>query len=129
VKVAEAAPRAAAPEPHEVAPSSAPVREGDLVGPGEGVVEPRIVRMGAFTNLPPQVKQMARGTSGLGTLMISALITETGAVSDTRILKKSPYQAVDDAAVNALKTSKIDPATKNGVRVKMWKTFAITVKP
>jgi serine/threonine-protein kinase len=126
VKVAEARPVEARPAD---VPPNAPVREGDLVGPGEGVVEPRIVRMGAFTNLPPQVKQMSRGSGGLGTLMISALITENGAVSDTRIVKASPYKAVDDAAVNALKGSKIEPATKNGVRVKMWKTFAITVKP
>jgi len=127
--VAEAAPRSAPAETHADVPSNAPVREGDLVGPGEGVVEPRIVRMGAFTNLPPQVKQMARGSTGLGTILISALITESGSVADTRILKKSSYSAVDDAAINALRTSKIDPATKNGVRVKMWKTFSITVKP
>jgi TonB family protein len=126
VKVAEARP--AEPRAADI-PGNAPVREGDLVGPGEGVVEPRIVRLGAFTNLPPQVKQMSRGSGGLGSLMISALITETGAVADTRVVKPSPYKAVDDAAVNALRNSKIEPATKNGVRVKMWKTFAITVKP
>ncbi len=131
VRVAEArpAPAEARPAPADVPPSSAAVREGDLVGPGEGVVEPKIVRMGAFTNLPPQLKQMSHGGSSLGTLMISALITENGSVADTRIAKASAYKAVDEAAINALKSSKIEPATKNGVRVKMWKTFTITVKP
>jgi len=127
VRVAEARPVEA--RPADVPPASAAIREGDLVGPGEGVVEPRIVRLGSFANLPPQVKQMARSGSGSSQVTISALITETGGVADTRVIKRSPYPAVDDAAINALKSSKVEPATKNGVRVKMWKTFAITVRP
>jgi hypothetical protein len=50
-------------------------------------------------------------------------------VTDTRIVRKSAYEFVDEAALVALKGSQIQPATKGGVRVKMWKTFAITVRP
>jgi hypothetical protein len=64
VRVAEAIPPTRAPAPAAAAPSAA-LKEGDLVGPGEGVVEPRIVRLGGF-KLPPQARQiqMKRGTSG-----------------------------------------------------------------
>ena len=137
--VAEA-PKSAAPPPVEVsvpdkapvipAASSAPVKEGDLVGPGEGVVEPRIVRLGSMSGLPIQARQIKRGGDGsIGTPFIIALIDESGAVQDVRVLKPSSYKFVDEAALRSLKSATIQPATKDGVRVKMWKTFYITVKP
>jgi len=137
--VAEA-PKSAAPPPVEVsvpdkAPvipvaSSAPVKEGDLVGPGEGVVEPRLVRLGNMSSLPVQARQVKRGADGsIGTPFLMALVDERGAVQEVRVLKPSSYKFVDDAAVRSLKGATIQPATKDGVKVKMWKTFPITVKP
>ncbi len=128
-------PRPAAPAavaPVAPAPASAAVREGDLVGPGAGVVEPQLVKLGRFPTLPPQAKQIQKrrdDPGGLGTVAIMALITETGQVAESRIVRKSSYEFVDEAALVALKGSQIQPATKGGVRVKMWKTFAITVRP
>jgi TonB family protein len=132
--------KSAAPPPVEVsvpeqapvipAVSSAPVKEGDLVGPGEGVVEPRLVRLGSMSNLPVQARQIKRGVDGsIGTALLMALVDESGAVQDVRVLKPSSYKFVDEAAVRALKGATILPATKDGVKVKMWKTFPITVKP
>lgn len=124
-----AAPVAAEPAAAEP-PPNAPVKVGDLVGPGEGVVEPRVTRLSPITGLPPQARNIQRGKGEpLGTPLILALIDENGKVAEVRIVKASPYKFVDDAAVNALKGSAIEPATKNGVKVKMWKTFAIPVKP
>ncbi|MBK9373891.1 MAG: TonB family protein [Holophagales bacterium] len=125
-------PRPAAPAPAAPAAASAAVREGDLVGPGAGVVEPQIVKLGRFPPLPPQAKQIQarrNDPSGLGTVAIMALVTETGQVSDARVVRSSTYKFVDEAALAALRGSQIKPATKGGVRVKMWKTFSITVKP
>ncbi|MCM3876414.1 MAG: protein kinase [Thermoanaerobaculia bacterium] len=137
--VAEA-PKSAAPPPVEVsvpdpAPaipvvSSAPVKEGDLVGPGDGVVEPRLVRLGSMVNLPVQARQIKRGADGsIGTPFLMALIDERGTVQEVRVLKPSNYKFVDEAAVRSLKGATIQPATKDGVKVKMWKAFPITVKP
>jgi TonB family protein len=137
--VAEAA-SSPAPPPVEVsvpdkapaipAPSSAPVKEGDLVGPGEGVVEPRLVRLGSMSNLPVQARQIKRGADGsIGTPFLMALVDERGAVQDIRVIKPSSYKFVDEAAMRSLKGATIQPATKDGVKVKMWKTFPITVKP
>ena len=123
-------PRAAAPAPPApAAPAAAAVREGDIVGAGPGVVEPRLIRLGAFPALPAQARQVKRGGGGdLGTVSVMALVNERGQVTESRVLRSSNYKFVDDAALAALKSAQIEPATKNGVRVKMYKTFAITVK-
>jgi TonB family protein len=108
------------------------VKEGDPVGPGEGVVEPKLIGSLVFPQLPPQAKsiQAQRGAGGvIGTPNILALIDEHGVVTATRVLKPSSYKFVDEAAVTALKHAKFAPATKNGIKVKMWKMFAIGVKP
>ncbi len=123
-----AAPQQALPSPPP--PIGRPA-EAELVGPGEGVVEPKVISMGAFTGLPPQARQLARGSAdgSLGTSILMALIDENGNVTDVRVVKNAPYKFVDEAAIRALKSARIAPATKNGVKVKMWSTIAVTVKP
>jgi TonB family protein len=112
------------------AASNAPVHEGDLVGPGEGVVEPRLVRLGPMSTLPPQVRQLRRGADGsIGTPILTALVDEHGTIQEIRVLRPSSYKFVDEAAIHSLKNATILPATKDGVNVKMWKSFPITVKP
>jgi CheY-like chemotaxis protein/tRNA A-37 threonylcarbamoyl transferase component Bud32 len=131
---------AAAPVPTEVSvaekppavptPSSVPVQEGDLVGPGDGVVEPKLVRLGAMGGMPPQARQVKRTSDGsIGTPVLMALVDEKGAVLETRIIRPSSYRFVDEAAARALKGATIQPATKDGVKVRMWKTFPIAVRP
>jgi TonB family protein len=106
------------------------VKEGDLVGPGEGVVEPSLVRLGSLGAMPPQARQVRRASDGsIGTPIIMALVDETGAVRQTRLVRPSSYKFVDEAAARALKGATIRPATKDGVKVKMWKTFPIEVRP
>ena len=137
---AEAAPKPTLAPPAEVsvpdkspvipAASNTPVSEGDLVGPSEGVVEPRLVRLGGMGDLPPQARQVTRAADGsIGTPFLMALVDERGVVRDIRVIKPSSYKFVDEAAVRSLKGATIQPATKDGVKVKMWKTFPITVKP
>ncbi len=137
---AEAAQKPPPPQPAEVsvpdnppvipAASNTPASEGDLVGPGEGVTEPRLVRLGGVGNLPPQARQISRAADGsIGTPFLMALVDERGAVLEVRIVKRSSYKFVDEAAVRSLKGATIQPATKDGVKVKMWKTFPIEVRP
>jgi TonB family protein len=130
--VEEAATKPPPPTAAPVAPTpanSGPV-EGELVGPGEGVVEPKVLAMGAFTGLPPQAWQLAHasGDGSLGTSILMALIDENGKVTDVRVVKGAPFKFVDEAAIRALRNAKIAPATKFGVKVKMWSTIAVTVK-
>lgn len=108
------------------------VKQGDLVGPGPGVIEPRLLRLGPY-RLPPEARKLALegGTSeqGLGTPIIMALVTETGEIAEARVLRPSAYQFVDEAAIQALKAGTLEPATKDGVRVRMWKAWPIAVRP
>jgi TonB family protein len=131
-KSVEAAPAKPTAPPPAAPPAPANVRpaEGDLVGPGEGVVEPKVLEMGAFTGLPPQARQLARASAdgSLGTCILMALIDENGNVTNVRVVKSAPYKFVDDAAIRALRNAKIAPATKYGVKVKMWSTIAVTVR-
>ena len=81
-------------------------------------------------NLPAQARQIKRGADGsIGTPILMALVDERGAVREVRVLKPSSYKFVDDAAGRSLRGATIQPATKDGVKVKMWKTFPINVKP
>ncbi len=123
--------RAPDPAPAIAPPANAVPREGELVGAGEGVVEPKLVRLGAFSGLPPNAKQLAsrRGDNSLGTPTVMALVNEKGAVVQTRMVKPSSYKFADEAAVNALKGARFDPPTKNGVKVSMWVTLSIRVTP
>jgi len=116
-----APPPAAPAAPAPAAPAAA-VREGDLVGAGPGVVEPRLVKLGSFGALPPQARRVASPAA------VMALVDERGRVSETRVVRSSGNKLADDAAVAALRGAQVEPATKGGVRVKMWKTFSITVK-
>jgi CheY-like chemotaxis protein/tRNA A-37 threonylcarbamoyl transferase component Bud32 len=112
------------------AASSVPVKVGDLVGPGQGVVEPRLVRLGSLGALPPQMRKMRKEADGsIGTPILTALVDERGAILEIRVLRPSSYKIVDEAAINSLKNATILPATKDGVKVKMWKSFPIIVKP
>jgi serine/threonine-protein kinase len=121
VRVAEP-PRPAVAAPAVPAAPSAAVREGDLVGAGPGVVEPRLNKLGPFPPLPAQVRRVPSPVA------IMALVDERGKVVETRVVRSSGNKLADDAGISALRGAQVEPATKNGVRVKMWKTFSITVR-
>jgi TonB family protein len=59
----------------------------------------------------------------LNPVRIMALVTETGKVSETKVLQSSGNSFVDEAAASAVKNTKFEAPTKNGVPVKMWFTL------
>jgi TonB family protein len=124
----------AAPEPTAVPQRAAPVvpapaREevsrGDLVGPGSGVVEPALVST-PRVNYPA----IARQQRVTGRVIVLVLVNEEGAVAEARLQQGVPPRyGVNEAVVEAVRTSKFRPATKNGTAVKMWRTVVVEVKP
>ena len=92
-------------------------KDSNVVSPGDGVVEPRVVRLGE-----------ARPTNRGGTVHILALVSETGSLLEVKVTRSSSDARVDEAATAALKSSQFTGATKDGKPVKMWKTFTVTVK-
>jgi TonB family protein len=64
-----------------------------------------------------------------GSVTVNALISETGAVTEARILKGlKDDMGLEKAAVDAVKKWKFQPAKKDGVNVKVWKPVVVTFK-
>lgn len=102
-------------------PPTPSVREGDLVKLGDGgVVDAKITRFH-----PPRYPRMAERLRAAGTTTMSVLVTEQGAVQDVRVVKSSGFPVLDEEAQVVARRSKYAPATKNGVRVKIWKTVRV----
>lgn len=106
--------------PRMVASSPAPepprASAENIVGPGDGVTEPRVVKL-------PAIKPTGKG----GVPLLLALVSENGSIVETRVVKSSGDVSTDQAAVAALRGAEIDGASKDGRPVKMWKTFAVPV--
>ena len=90
------------------------VHSGDLVTLGPGVTPPRNIKR-TFAKYPPS----ARDRKIEGTVNMSVLVSEKGQVLDVKVLQSS-HRLLEDAAVNAVKTWEYQPATKEGVPVKVW---------
>ncbi len=96
-----------------------------MVGPGTGVVEPALVST-PRVRYPPIAKQQRLA----GKVVVLVLVDEDGQVSEVRLQQGLPSKSgVNEAVVDAVKTSRFRAATKNGIPVKMWRTVIIDVKP
>jgi TonB family protein len=121
-QAAAAAPAAApAPTPEPAAPAPVEVKVGDLVTAGLGVIPPVVVSSGRI-----EYPMMAKRMRVEGAVVLQVLVDENGAVLETRVSKPAAQNVgFNEAAVAAAKGFKFRPATKNGVRVKMWTTLNI----
>ena len=128
--VIETPPAAAAPQPvvetppAAAAPQGPEVKEGDLVRPGAGVKPPVLVSL-----TKPEYPAMARRMKVEGTVIVSLLVDETGRVAETRLESGvSQKVGINEAALAAARSAVFSPATKSGVRVKMWYQLKIPFK-
>jgi serine/threonine-protein kinase len=106
----------AAPVPAPAAPTAAPaVRVGELVTPGPGVTPPRVVRQPKL-EYPPIAQRMKKEA----TVTVSVLVDENGRVLEVRNIGAKAGFGMDEAAADYARDCTYSPATKNGVKVKMW---------
>jgi protein TonB len=123
--VREAAPEPTVAPPVVRAPQREEVVRGDLVGPGAGVVEPELISTPHVT-YPPLARQQRVN----GRVVVLVLVNEDGQVGEARLQQgMASRSGVNEAVVQAVRTSRYKPATKNGVPVKMWRTVVVEVKP
>ncbi|HYM62719.1 MAG TPA: TonB family protein [Thermoanaerobaculia bacterium] len=115
-----AVPVAAAPSPAQ-APT---VREGDLVEITDVDQVPR-----PQTPIKPIYPPLAARQRVEGSVIVSALVSETGAVIDVRVLRGVGRLGLDEAAVRAMKGARFTPAIKDGKRVRTWLPQTIIFKP
>lgn len=72
---------------------------------------------------------MARRLKVEGTVVLSLLIDETGRVIDTRVEQAVAQNVgINESALAAARSARFEPATKQGVRVKMWYQLRIPFK-
>ncbi|MBW3565750.1 MAG: TonB family protein [Acidobacteria bacterium] len=110
----------APPPARETAPVQPPpepaVQEGDLVGFNELDTKPTFARR-ARTEYPA----IARRQKIEETILVSVLISETGKVLETKIVKgESRRLGFDGSAIRALEGSTFNPGIKDGKRVRTW---------
>lgn len=98
------------------------VRTGDFVPPGTpGLVEPELLSLGR-----KEYPGLAKRNRVEGIVIVRALVAETGEVLETEVLRGvSPNVGLNEAAESMVRTGKFRPATKDGVRVRAYKTVTV----
>jgi TonB family protein len=110
-------------KPREPAPAPG-VHEGDLVSLGAGVAPPQLVSF-PKAEYPP----LARRLRVEGVVVIAVLVDENGQVQDARLEQPVEQKVgLNEAAMAAARSAHYKPATKEGVRVKMWTRLRIPFK-
>ncbi|MFA6956904.1 MAG: TonB family protein [Thermoanaerobaculia bacterium] len=124
---ATVAPTATVEEPAPPPPPEEPVvpavREGEIVAPGGGVVDAQLLK-----KVEPLAPPSSAVMGNRGFVMFSVLVGVDGTVEQARIIRPSGSAVFDELATAAAKRATFSPATKNGIRVKMWRTLRYDVK-
>jgi TonB family protein len=96
------------------------VQEGDLVTMGDGVVPPELLSQ-------PEVRYpaMAKKLGKEADVDVRVLVDERGNVRTAELIGKKAGFGLDQAALEAARGARYRPATKEGVRVKMYVTLTI----
>ena len=100
-------------------------RHGDLVPAGTpGLVPARLLRRG---NVP--YPPLARSQRIEGTVLVNVLVSERGQVLDVRVISgvNRPV-GLNEAAIQMMRRSTFQPATKDGVRVRTWTAVPVDFK-
>jgi TonB family protein len=112
------------PEPAKPEPEASRTKVGELVEAGPGVSPPQLVSV-PKPGYPP----MARTLRVEGTVVVSVLVDENGQVQDVRMAEPIRQNVgLNEAALSAARSARYKPATKDGVRVKMWTRLRIPFK-
>ncbi len=120
--VAQAVPPPA-PAPQQP-PSPPKAKYGELVTPGSEDVVARMIHR-ADIPYPP----MARAEGVAGTVLVSALISETGRVLQVRVIRGiNRPGGLNEAAMEIVRRSTFSPPMKDGVAVKAWTTVPVDFK-
>jgi TonB family protein len=125
--VAQQAPALTQSQPAVVPPVAQPqvaaIHEGDVIDVTEldSVPQPLSVIHPFYPPLAAQQRAQA-------TIIISALISETGEVADVKILRGDTRFGFNDAAIRAMRAVKFTPPMKDGKHVKTWRPQSITFK-
>ncbi|HEX5758446.1 MAG TPA: TonB family protein, partial [Thermoanaerobaculia bacterium] len=120
----EPAPEEPAPIAAEAEPEAPRTRQGDLVQLGPGVAPPQLVSYDK-----PQYPAAAKRLGVQGVVIIALLVDEEGRVQEARVAEGVKQAGgLNEAALAAARTARYRPATKDGVRVKLWTRLRVPFK-
>jgi TonB family protein len=113
------------PSPTPVPPTATPaVREGDIVSPGPGVIPPEPI-----LKEQPEFPRKAQMMGQSGQVEVEALVGINGVLEDIRIISvDNKGFGFEKATEAALRKWRYRPATKLGVKVRMWVTIRVPFK-
>jgi TonB family protein len=103
----------------ELAPAPAPapaVHEGDVVEFTELDSVPQ-----ALNSIRADYPRLAMQQKAKGTVVVSALISESGEVLEVKILKGDARFGFNDSAVRAMRSARFSAPMKDGKRVRTWR--------
>lgn len=78
---------------------------------------------------PPSIPKSALRGSGNTTILAMILIDHNGNVESVKLIRKASRKRTNTIIVETIKKWKYKPATKNNVKVKVWKSIQFTLKP
>jgi len=109
--------------PVPVTPTPA-VREGDVVAAGPGVTQPELLK-----RVEPRLPPAARTLRAASEVQLQLLVGIDGSVEEVRILKVDrPGMGFEKASEDAVRQWRYKPATKDGVKVRVWIAVRILFK-
>jgi len=118
------------------APEAAPVGSGPIPAPPRPKAERGSLQSIAdvdrepvsINRVLPGYTARARAFRHEGTITLTVLVDENGRVEDARVIQGIEGSDLDDAALKAVRKWTFEPAMKDGVPVKVWKTERIAFK-
>lgn len=111
-------------QPVQQEPPKPSVELGELVRMGPGVIAPKLV-----STVKPKYPAAALRLRVEGTVETEVLVDENGLVRDARISRPVRQDVgINEAALAAVRAARFTPATKEGVRVKIWTKIIIPFK-
>ncbi|HKI85892.1 MAG TPA: TonB family protein, partial [Thermoanaerobaculia bacterium] len=111
--------------PAQPKPQAPQIHRGDLVSPGTpGFVAPRKV-----FEKPPVYPPVAKRFGKRATVVLSVLVDDTGRVQKTRLISKPASFGFDQAAMEAARQTRWEPATVHGIPVKTWVEIRVVFEP
>jgi TonB family protein len=102
-------------------PAAVTIREGDVVDVTELDKLPQPLSV-----IHPFYPPLAAQQRAAATIIITALISENGDVTEVKILRGDPRFGFNEAAIRAMRAVRFTPAIKDGKRVKTWRPQSIT---
>src|SRR5262249_59021394 len=82
-----------------------------------------------LTPMRPASPPLAMRQRATATVVLSALISETGDVIEVKVLKGDPRFGFNDAAVRAMRTTRFSAPVKDGKHVRTWRPQSFLFNP